>query len=89
MSNELNQNELQNAAGGGNDVLRTGKPVLHLVRPGETLISIAKQYSTSDDVIFILNKEQIIKTAKEHGVYFSDEKNYKNYIYPNMVLRVK
>ena len=86
MSNGIDLNELQNAAGG---IADGAKPVLHLVQPGESLHSIAKLYNTSADVIFILNKAAIVEKAKEHGVYFSDEKNYKNYIYPNMVLRVK
>ena len=87
MSNELNLDELQNAAGGSDGM--GNKPVLHLVQPGDTLNKIAKMYGTTADAIFARNKANIITEANKRGVHLINERDYRDYIYPNTVLTVK
>lgn len=86
MNNELNLNELKNATGGADSAHNV---TLHLVQPGDTLNKIAGMYGTTAEAIFNLNKASIITEAKKHGLNFANERDYMNYIYPNMVLSVK
>ena len=82
MSNELNLNDLQSAVGGsGKSSVR-----LHLVQPGDTLTSIANLYDTTADALFALNKAAIISEANSRGLHFTNERDYRDHIFPGMAL---
>lgn len=59
--------------------------IKYIIKRGDTLTSIAKQYGTTWKNIYEINKQVIDSTAKKHG----QVTKFYNHIYPGTELRIK
>ena len=85
MSKELNEEELENVAGGVGNTNDSRTPATYTVVAGDNLSKIATKFGTTWKKLYELNKELIDRDAKAHGV----KANFENYIYPGQVLKLK
>ncbi|MBR6114713.1 MAG: LysM peptidoglycan-binding domain-containing protein [Oscillospiraceae bacterium] len=83
MAEIINDSALEGVAGGASKKSNT-----YTVKAGDTLTSIAKANGTTWRLLFTLNEETIVSTAKRHGIEVKNYDDYANYIYAGEVLRL-
>ena len=84
MAEILNDSNLEQVSGGANS-----GDALYTVKSGDNLTRIAKTYGTTWRVLFALNEETIVNTAKAHGVKLTKYDDYANFLFPGEVLRLR
>ena len=84
MAEVLNDSKLEEVSGGASN-----SDMFYTVKAGDNLTRIAKTYGTTWRVLFTLNEETIVSTAKRHGVVVVKYDDYANYLYAGEVLRVR
>ena len=83
MAEIISDSNLENVAGGAGS-----KSQFYTVKKGDNLVNIARAHGTTWRVLFNLNEETIVTTAKLHGVQVKKYVEYANFIYPGEVLRL-
>ena len=84
MAEILNDSNLEQVSGGANS-----GDAFYTVKPGDNLTRIAKTYGTTWRVLFALNEETIVNTAKARGVKVTKYDDYANFLFPGEVLRLR